>query len=177
MINFQHPPFNKGFYESLTKMIKETALGGEESTNTHLKATDSDCSDLSHIVMAICWDDAVIGWCSSGLQFEFSETESVVRSYLDFIYISPDYRHKGAASLAINEITGFLIKNMVLQLPDIGSDVLPLDVELSATFINPTGESCVNQFWHNFLSFAESELADSSFVLREFINESKTGYK
>lgn len=161
----------------LIKMVDETALGGQYSIDKYVQTINSKKIVLNHIVLAIFLNEEIVGWLSVGANYDIGSDESVIRAYLDFIYVEPPYRGLGIASIATNYSAEFLASNIANALPDLGEVVIPMDLEFSAVSLNATGEACVYLFRNCLSKYLLTMLSESSFVVREIIDDNELAYE
>ena len=170
-----YAPFSKGLKSDLADMIKDTAFGGGNALVRHYTALSDAAPNPDHLIGAVTHNDLLIGWISVGAATDTSITEAVIRCYLDCIYISPKYREVGHASSTVSNAAQTLSTIVFRELLPHGNNITPLDIELSATHVSDEGEFCVGVFersmTHSVLILSEH----TSYVYREFINESTRG--
>ena len=170
-----YAPFSEALKSNLKSIIKDTAFGGDHALSRHYAALGDPEPHSTHLIGAVTHKDDLIGWVSVGASTDASETEAVIRCYLDCIYITPEHRTKGYASLAVSDAAQTLSVIAFKYLPPHDNSVTPLDIELSAVHVNDEGEYCVNTF-QRAMAHAVSLISDNTnYVYREFINESTRG--
>jgi hypothetical protein len=170
------PPFDTSQTKALNELVKTTAFGGENAINAHLRAISNQTINSSHIVIGIGARHNIFGWLSLGAESDIGKNESVVRCYLDCIYIKEEFRKNGISTIAIEEASDALTDHICRELPELNREAIPLDLELSAKYVNTEGRSCVNYFGKVMAKCLERKLDLSDYVLRQFIDESSIGF-
>jgi hypothetical protein len=170
-----YAPFSESLKGDLKSMIKVTAFGGENAKSRHYAALSDPNAHPTHLIGAVTHKNDLIGWFSVGASTDASETEAVIRCYLDCIYIAPEHRTEGYASTALSDAAQTLSIIVFKELLHHDNSVTPLDVELSAIHVNDEGEYCVNTFQRAMAHSVSLLSENTNYVYRAFINESTRG--
>lgn len=168
-------PFPTELKNKLHAMIHSTGFGGANALERHCAALSDLTPNPAHLICAILHKKELIGWISIGAATDTSDTEAVIRCYLDCIYIEPASRGLGYASTALSDVAQALSAVVFRELLPQDDNIIPLDVELSAIHVNDEGEHCVNVFQRSMSHSVSLFSNRTNYVYREFVNESKRG--